>query len=177
MTDPSPDNPCLPGWDHRISPPEAGCPGCGRLPAVCARRSPCQARRSRFSWQLARLRLRRAWRRLRPGPGPYEDQLPRLAQSPVKTCACGYSTNNRERFEAHQEDRKHEGRQGENFAAEDISELTVDDLREIKLQLERTLSDAGPYSAVGIAIVTQIRAIDTELKVRPDLQAPSCGPG
>jgi hypothetical protein len=68
MTGPSPDSPCRPGWHHRVSPPAAGFPGCGRLPAVCARRFPCQARRSRFGWQLARLRLRRAWRRLRPGP-------------------------------------------------------------------------------------------------------------
>lgn len=70
MTSPSPDSPCLPGWDRRVSPPEAGCPGCGRLPGVCARRFPCQARRSSFGWQLARLRIRRAWRRLRPRPGP-----------------------------------------------------------------------------------------------------------
>ena len=69
MTDPSPDSPCLPGWDHRVSPPEAGCPGC-RLKAICARRFPCEARRSRFRWRLVRLRLRRAWRRLRPRPGP-----------------------------------------------------------------------------------------------------------
>jgi amino acid transporter len=69
MTGPSPDRPCRPGWDHRVSPPEAGCPGCSRLTAVCARR-PCQARRSRFRWQLTGLRLRRAWRRLRPRPGP-----------------------------------------------------------------------------------------------------------
>ena len=70
MTGPSPDSPCRPGRDHRVSPPEAGCPGCGRLTAVCARRFPCQARRSKFRWQLMRLRLRRAWRRLRPRPGP-----------------------------------------------------------------------------------------------------------
>ena len=69
MTDPSPDRACLPGWDHRVSPPEAGCPGCGRLSAACARRFPCQARRSLFGWQLARLRLRRAWRRRRHRPG------------------------------------------------------------------------------------------------------------
>jgi hypothetical protein len=70
MTGPSPDSPCLPGWDHRVSPPEAGCPGCGRLKAVCARRFPCEARRSRFRWRLVWLRVRRAWRRRRPRPGP-----------------------------------------------------------------------------------------------------------
>jgi hypothetical protein len=70
MTGPSPDSPCLPGWDHRVSPPEAGCPGCGRLKAACARRFPCQARRSRLGWRLTKLRLRRAWRRMRPGSGP-----------------------------------------------------------------------------------------------------------
>ena len=48
----------------------AGCPGRGRLTAVCARRFACQARRSRFRWRLTMLRLRRAWRWLRPGPGP-----------------------------------------------------------------------------------------------------------
>jgi hypothetical protein len=48
----------------------AGCPGCGRLTAVCAWRFPYQARRSRFGWRLTMLRLRRAWRRLWPQPGP-----------------------------------------------------------------------------------------------------------
>ena len=69
MTGPSPDSPCLPGRDHRLSPPEAGCPGCGRLTAGCARRFPCQVRCSGFRWRLVRLRLRRP-RRLRPRPGP-----------------------------------------------------------------------------------------------------------
>ena len=46
----------------------AGCPGCGRLAAVCARRFPCQARHSRFRWRLTMLRLRRAWRRPRTRP-------------------------------------------------------------------------------------------------------------
>jgi hypothetical protein len=68
MTDPSPDNPCLPGWDHRVSPLEAGCPGCGRLEAACTGWRACSARRSMFRWRLAWLRVRRAWRQLRPRP-------------------------------------------------------------------------------------------------------------
>jgi hypothetical protein len=43
MTDPPPDQTCYQGQDHYIGPP-AGCPGCGRLAAACARR-PCSARR------------------------------------------------------------------------------------------------------------------------------------
>ena len=70
MTHPSPERPCRPGWDHRLRPPEAGCPGCSRLTAVCARGMPCQARRSLFGWQLARLRFRQARLRLRPRRGP-----------------------------------------------------------------------------------------------------------
>jgi hypothetical protein len=69
MTGPPPDSPCLPGWDHRVSPPEAGCPGCGRLTAVCTGWRACSARRSRFRWRLVMLRLRRTWRRLRLRPG------------------------------------------------------------------------------------------------------------
>ena len=61
ITGPTPGSWCLPGWEHRVSLPEAGCPGCGRLTAVCARPFPCQARRSRLRWRLA-------W--LRPWPGP-----------------------------------------------------------------------------------------------------------
>ena len=60
MTGPSLDSRCLPGWDHRVSPPEATCPGCGRLTDVCVRRFPCQARRSRFAWRLAVAAAQRA---------------------------------------------------------------------------------------------------------------------
>ncbi len=50
--------------------PKPGARAAGGLMAVCARRFPCQARRSRFGWRLTMLRLRRAWQRLRPRPGP-----------------------------------------------------------------------------------------------------------
>ena len=68
MTDPSPDSPCLPGWDHDVG-WEAGCAACGRLEAVCVGWRACSVRRSSLApLRLAVLRLRRAWRRRRPGP-------------------------------------------------------------------------------------------------------------
>jgi hypothetical protein len=67
--DPSPSSPCLPGLDHNVGWP-AGCPGCGRLKAVCADWRACSVRRGSFApLRLAVLRLRQAWRaRRRPGP-------------------------------------------------------------------------------------------------------------
>lgn len=66
--DPSPDRPCLPGLDHNVGWP-AGCPGCGRLKAMCTGWRACSARRGSFApLRLAVLRLRLAWRRRRPGP-------------------------------------------------------------------------------------------------------------
>jgi amino acid transporter len=70
MTDPSPDRPCHRGQDHYVG-WEAGCPACGRLKAVCAGWRACSVRRSRFApLRLAVLRLRWAWRRMRPKRGP-----------------------------------------------------------------------------------------------------------
>ena len=65
--DPSPDNPRHRGHDHYMG-WHAGCPACGRLKALCAGWRACSVRRSSFAPQrLAVLRLRRAWRRVRPG--------------------------------------------------------------------------------------------------------------
>ena len=74
MAGPTPDSSSIPGWDHRVSPPQAGCPGSGRLKAVCVRRFPCQARRSSFGWRLGALRVRRE--------GVHSD----VAQAEVDTC-------------------------------------------------------------------------------------------
>ncbi len=63
MPDPAPDGPCLrPGLDHNVG-WKAGCPGCGRLKAVCAGWRACSVRRGSFpALRLAVLRLRLAWR-------------------------------------------------------------------------------------------------------------------
>jgi hypothetical protein len=90
-----------------------------------------------------------------------------MSSSSLKTCSCGFSTTDPDWFKGHQEETGHTGRQGEDFAPVDISDLTVNDLKQIRLRLERSLSVTGPGAVVSIATMAQIRALDKELADRP----------
>jgi hypothetical protein len=93
--------------------------------------------------------------------------MPGLLMARVRTCSCGFATKDPEWFKGHQEDRGHDREQGEDYAPVDISDLAVDELQQVRLELERSLSVAGPGSAASMAAMAQIRAIDAELATRP----------
>ena len=68
-----PGSSSIPGWDHRVSPPQAGCPGSGRLKAVSSGGS--RARRGAAVSDGG-------WRALVRREGVHSD----VAQAEVDTC-------------------------------------------------------------------------------------------
>ena len=85
----------------------------------------------------------------------------------VRTCSCGFSTNDPEWFRGHQEEHGHDREQGADYTPLDISDLTAGELQRVRFQLERSLLLTGPGLVASMASMAQIRAIDAELATRP----------
>jgi hypothetical protein len=98
-------------------------------------------------------------------PGDYA--ISDLSKNRIRTCACGFSTNDLDWFERHQDEHQHDGQQGEDYAPLDIADLADDELKQIRSGLEQSLSMPGAVAS--IATMAQIRAIDTELATRSAL--------